>query len=301
MAKAETKRTTPLTWGAAAVVLLILVYGCLGPGIPVIDIPVVVTLFLTIGWAAFIWRVVPQLTLRLDLFFSTVVYATVLVIGVHLFLRWLFREIARSTNEIETPRTWRWRWTLSGFVLIILMFAAGISAIGIVHQTTWLIRSPFRIFMEGGVGERANRVKCASNLRQIGQGIALYANDHHGNYPDDFRPLFLECDVNTEVFTCPSSNDDRAVGNTKEEIANNILTKGHCSYIYFGKGLKEPVDPDKIIAIEHLPNHEVEGMNVLYADGHVDWLDQPEADQLMQKLGFKRDQGKPDWQPTTRP
>jgi prepilin-type processing-associated H-X9-DG protein len=31
--------------------------------------------------------------------------------------------------------------------------------------------------------ETANRVKCASNLRQIGQAILLYANDNNGSYP----------------------------------------------------------------------------------------------------------------------
>src|SRR6266498_3124662 len=31
--------------------------------------------------------------------------------------------------------------------------------------------------------ETANRVKCASNLRQIGQAILLYSNDNRGAYP----------------------------------------------------------------------------------------------------------------------
>ena len=31
--------------------------------------------------------------------------------------------------------------------------------------------------------EIANRIKCASNERQIGQGMLLYANDHKGHYP----------------------------------------------------------------------------------------------------------------------
>ena len=32
-------------------------------------------------------------------------------------------------------------------------------------------------------GERADRVKCASNLRQIGQALLLYSNDNEGAYP----------------------------------------------------------------------------------------------------------------------
>lgn len=87
----------------------------------------------------------------------------------------------------------------------------------------------------------ANRVKCASNLRQIGQAIQLYANENHGEYPrtrfdpatvsspkwgtgasttQPFAPdgpqpndvtaaLFLLLrtqDITAEVFPCPSSD-----------------------------------------------------------------------------------------------
>src|SRR5258707_15680901 len=31
--------------------------------------------------------------------------------------------------------------------------------------------------------ERARRIRCGSNLRQIGQGLLLYANDNRGIYP----------------------------------------------------------------------------------------------------------------------
>ena len=49
----------------------------------------------------------------------------------------------------------------------------------------------------------ANQVKCASNLRQIGQAILLYSQDHDGQYPDDFATLLLTEDITSEVFVCP--------------------------------------------------------------------------------------------------
>jgi len=90
----------------------------------------------------------------------------------------------------------------------------------------------------------SNRVKCASNLRQIGQAILLYSNDNAGAYPrtratagrvvtptwgtgasatnpfnadgpepnDVTAALFLLLrtqDITAEVFTCPSSNAER--------------------------------------------------------------------------------------------
>src|SRR5206468_3025296 len=38
--------------------------------------------------------------------------------------------------------------------------------------------------------ESANRVKCASNLRQIHQGMILYANERKGKFPDTVEELY---------------------------------------------------------------------------------------------------------------
>src|SRR4051812_38576483 len=59
--------------------------------------------------------------------------------------------------------------------------------------------------------ETANRVKCASNLRQIGQAIELYAKDHGGQYPASLAELPGEEEIGSEVLTCPSSNAEKAV------------------------------------------------------------------------------------------
>src|SRR5437879_2246464 len=34
-----------------------------------------------------------------------------------------------------------------------------------------------------GIREQANRVKCMSNLKSIGQAMKIYANDNKGQYP----------------------------------------------------------------------------------------------------------------------
>jgi hypothetical protein len=52
------------------------------------------------------------------------------------------------------------------------MFAAGISATGMAHQTTWLFSG--EPFIEGGMREPANRTKSQSNLRQIGLALVQY-------------------------------------------------------------------------------------------------------------------------------
>jgi prepilin-type processing-associated H-X9-DG protein len=119
----------------------------------------------------------------------------------------------------------------------------------------------------------ANRVKCASNLRQIGQAILIYSNDHNGQYPDDFQTLLLTTDITSECFVCPSSNDVLATGPTTQAIANNLTTGGHLSYMYLGKGMNtRTISADTVVAYEPLSNHGNDGSNVLFGDGHVEFL-----------------------------
>jgi hypothetical protein len=122
--------------------------------------------------------------------------------------------------------------------------------------------------------EQSNRVYCASNMRQIGQAIAMYSNDHGGRFPDDLETVLANEDVSADLFVCPSSSDTPPrPGPTTQATAAGLRQPGHCSYIYLGKGLADhAVTPDTVLLYEPLADHGGEGMNVMFGDFHVEWI-----------------------------
>jgi prepilin-type processing-associated H-X9-DG protein len=131
-----------------------------------------------------------------------------------------------------------------------------------------------------------DRSICMSNVRQIGQAIQMYANENQGRFPDNLEQLLLTQDITPEVFTCPGTDIDRADGKTPQEQARHL--HDHCSYVYHGKGLTTAAPAGaatRPVLCEPLMNHKVDGMNVLYADGHAEFLNPVEAQKLLQTLG----------------
>ena len=197
--------------------------------------------------------------------------------------------------------------------------------------------------------EIANRVKCGSNLRMIGTGILLYANENKGNYPrtmykpdapptqytgvhaaNPFGPggpafndvtaaLFLLMrtqEIESERFVCPTTDrvpwDFGGPGKTPQQVSN-FPGEQHLSYSYanpypdraaINKGYKvnTTLGAEFAVAADMNPgqgggfdatapksasappaqmkqansrNHGGDGMNVLYGDGHVDFVINP--------------------------
>ena len=255
-------------------IVLLSVLACLGFPIE----PLFVLLF---GWVPFMFRTLPKVTVDWGAVSGAMLCALLLAIGAHLFLSWFHRELRNTGGAAGTHGRWRTRWTIAGLAIVLLMFVSGIAATGITHQTAWLATSPRPIISYSR--ERTNRVHCASNLRQIGQGIVLYANDHGGRLPDDLSLLVLHADLDPGALVCAASIEERATGNTTEEVAANSLKREHCSFIYLGKGLVFPASDDLILAHEYDENHEGAGMNVLFGDGHVDWFTLEQAKAMIAK------------------
>jgi prepilin-type processing-associated H-X9-DG protein len=168
---------------------------------------------------------------------------------------------------VPPVRESKWPWTrivkaLSPLLLLILAV---------------LVILPFT----GRPREGAQRIKCASNLRQIGQGIQSYANLHNHQFPKDFGTLLATGDLTAEVFICPDSNDTPAAGATTQAVMTDFAKPGRCSYLYFGAGMHDTDNPQTVVAAEPLANHKSVGANVLFLDGHVEFIVVPAAQKLI--------------------
>ncbi len=129
--------------------------------------------------------------------------------------------------------------------------------------------------------EKARRTGCASNLRQDGLALHLYASDWEEKFPSsaggsaDLGVLYSDYLDTCKVFDCPS--DTKA---DKAE-ADDGITLNNSSYAYVS-GLDEMdrsttalmsdngIESGRVITNDD--NHTADGVNVLFLGGHVKWI-----------------------------
>ncbi len=148
----------------------------------------------------------------------------------------------------------------------------------------------------GRARESARRTQCASNLKQIGLAINMYANDNNGAFPtggnsgttagasttaatelESIGKLFDAYITDRKVFRCTS---DTAVSETSVltlTTTPSTFLASTCSYGYDDNHISSD-DPGVAIAADAKgtgttlsDNHNQKGQNVLYLDGHVEW------------------------------
>lgn len=133
--------------------------------------------------------------------------------------------------------------------------------------------------------ETANRVKCATNMKQIGMGLLLYANENNNRLPLTPGELIKTVGLPVDVFVCPSSGTkiphDIRSADAETQAA---WADANSDYIYVGSGkAMDKLRPDAILLYEKPGNHSHNGMNMLFTDGHVEWSSQRSAERMIQQ------------------
>lgn len=135
--------------------------------------------------------------------------------------------------------------------------------------------------------ETANRVKSASNLRQMGMAMVLYANENRGKLPPDLGTLVKTEDIGPDVFVNPRASNDATPPRNGDTDAGAAFVNEHSDYIYVGSGLTNTAGAETVIAYEN-PEGLDDGINLLFGDGHVEFYMMPAAMQLIEQSKQQR-------------
>ncbi len=151
-------------------------------------------------------------------------------------------ERSRGQSYCRRPR--------KGNTLIIVLIVLAIIAILAAMLLPALMRAR----------QQARKAKCKSQLKMIGLGLHMFASDHEDKFPESLEQLVtLKYLSGEQVLECPSRKGG---------------APGESDYVYL-KGLSLESGPEEPVAFDKKGNHP-DGRNVLFVDGHVQWLEEAE-------------------------
>jgi len=156
--------------------------------------------------------------------------------------------------------------------------------------------------------EKARRIACVNNLKQIGLGMKIYSSDFSEWYPEwdgvvanqgasALGLLYPDYISAKKSFLCPSAQDSDPEVKSQDELPNLFQNDRDGSFAYID-GMDESRKPDSPVAADRLAgqsrdgntdaNHGEDGVNVLHNDGHVSWVSGKENIHLKPEYEFNR-------------
>jgi hypothetical protein len=211
---------------------------------------------LLFGWVAFLGRTIPQITFNWEIALDAAVALALALFGLHRIFCWWTKQRGEETAK------WRFGWTAKITVMVLLLFAASISAVGIVHQIAWLCREPHVIVMGG----RSRQVLELIGAKQLVTASTLYAVDNKDRFPPQLDTLAPDYIPRSMLYT-------RGFGGDTQEL-----------FLYFpGYGTQD--DPQAIIIASPRPMGSTDGGRraVVHVDGSASLIKEAQFQELIRK------------------
>lgn len=118
--------------------------------------------------------------------------------------------------------------------------------------------------------DRAQRASCVSNLKQIGLAARMYSADHQEVFPNELKSLTAYIGNSPELFICPAKRRKAGELAAVDEWADYVIVPNR----------KESDPANTVLGFSKPHCYPGKGGNILFVDGHVEWVSLDEYNKL---------------------
>ena len=121
---------------------------------------------------------------------------------------------------------------------------------------------------------QSKRVVSMANMRGVGQALYIYADRHDGAFPESIEALLRATPdaLNLKMLTSPyDGRGPKSIDDVKRDC-----------YVVYRPGLTTKSDPREVLMAERAIHDG--GANFLFLDGHVEFIQEPQATRLLEMI-----------------
>lgn len=142
-----------------------------------------------------------------------------------------------------------------------MLLVAALLALGLHLVALWSVGRNIERYASGGGGSPP----CVHRLKVLAMSAFLYAREHGGKYPDSFTEILAGGSFPPSILVCTWLDHPE-----QEPIVDGMRS----SFVYLGKGRRNPIDPGSVLMYERPGIHfGQKGAYVAFGDGYVQWVD----------------------------
>lgn len=172
-------------------------------------------------------------------------------------------------GHVALPKIGRSRGTIGGQGLATAGLVLGY--IGIVLQL--VILPALLLPAVSAARDKARRVQCMNNLKQISLAARMYSMDNQEQFPPDLSSLTKYADA-PQLFVCPATRRQPGAMEQVDRWSDYVLVPN-----------RKGSDPgDSVLAFSKPDCYPGKGGNIVFVDGHVQWCSLDEYRRLTDGL-----------------